>query len=214
MRKIEITLPDELAEKLEAGVAKHNLEVNEFFSQIVGGKLTELLSLIPKGKKWMPQEKWDALVRGENCPLCSEISVDEKAKTSNGIIAELSMSYLRLSIDQSIAGYCVLISKKHVREIYQLSNEDQQLYFSDIIRVSMVLERLFTPAKMNYEILGNLVPHLHCHIKPRYYGDAAPGAPIYPGDNPLYLTDEEYNERARVIKEALNPLQPLQGSQQ
>lgn len=151
----------------------------------------------------MPREKWDALVRGETCPLCSEISLDERTRNKNGIIAELSMSCLRLSIDQSIAGYCVLISKKHVREIYHLNSEEQQLYFNDIMRVSRVLERLFAPAKMNYEILGNLVPHLHCHIKPRYYGDAAPGAPIYPGDNPLYLTDPEYNERARLIIEAL-----------
>ncbi len=32
--------------------------------------------------------------------------------------------------------------------------------------------------KMNFQLLGNAVPHLHCHILPRYYGDPAPSPPL------------------------------------
>ncbi|PWT75060.1 MAG: hypothetical protein C5B60_05880, partial [Chloroflexi bacterium] len=44
------------------------------------------------------------------------------------------------------------------------------LFFSDMMRVGKALEQTFNAVKLNFEILGNAVPHLHCHIKPRYYG--------------------------------------------
>jgi diadenosine tetraphosphate (Ap4A) HIT family hydrolase len=43
-----------------------------------------------------------------------------------------------------------------------------------MMRVGQALETVFKPLKMNFEILGNAVPHLHGHIVPRYYGDPAP----------------------------------------
>ena len=29
------------------------------------------MSSVPQ--EWMPREVWDALVRGDNCPLCAEV---------------------------------------------------------------------------------------------------------------------------------------------
>ncbi len=31
--------------------------------------------------------------------------------------------------------------------------------------------------KMNYEVLGNSLPHLHTHVIPRYGDDGSPGHP-------------------------------------
>jgi diadenosine tetraphosphate (Ap4A) HIT family hydrolase len=154
-------------------------------------------------QNWMPRERWDALVRGEGCPICVEAVSDAQVGEDGYVVADLAMSRLRLSVHQSLPGYCVLLCKKHVREPYELSPEDQMLFFADMMRVGKALEQTFDAVKMNFELLGNAVPHLHCHIKPRYYGDPAPGIPIWPDQRPLFLTPDEYVERAALIRTAL-----------
>jgi diadenosine tetraphosphate (Ap4A) HIT family hydrolase len=155
-------------------------------------------------KEWMPRERWDALVHGEDCPICVEVASDEQVSEEGYVVADLAISRLRLSVHQSVPGYCVLLCTKHVREPYELSSEDQMLFFTDMMRVGKALEQTFNAVKMNFEILGNALPHLHCHIKPRYYGDPAPGIPIWPDQRPLFLTPEEYAQRAALIRTALD----------
>ena len=47
------------------------------------------------------------------------------------------------------------------------------------------IEAAFRPVKMNYETLGNAVPHLHTHVMPRYADDPRPGFPFpNPADRP------------------------------
>jgi diadenosine tetraphosphate (Ap4A) HIT family hydrolase len=118
-------------------------------------------------------------------------------------VADLAISRLRLSIHQSLPGYCILLCKRHVREPYDLPHEEQQLFFEDMMRVGRALDRVFAPVKMNFELLGNSVPHLHCHIKPRYYGDPAGGIPIWPDQYPTTLAPSEYEERVALIRKAL-----------
>jgi hypothetical protein len=50
---------------------------------------------------------------------------------------------------------------------------------------------------------GNAVPHLHYHIKPRSYGDATPGTPFPLHEHRLLLAPHEYEERVRLIRDAL-----------
>ena len=45
-------------------------------------------------------------------------------------------------------------------------------------RVGRAVERGFEHAKMNYQTLGNSVPHLHTHIVQRPLLDPAPHAPL------------------------------------
>lgn len=82
----------------------------------------------------MPRERWDALVRGEGCPLCIEVATDAQVTDEGYIVADLTISRLRLSVHQSLPGYCVLVCKKHVREPYELSREDQMLFFTELHR--------------------------------------------------------------------------------
>jgi diadenosine tetraphosphate (Ap4A) HIT family hydrolase len=48
--------------------------------------------------------------------------------------------------------------------------------------MSLVAEavfRAFTPRKLNYELLGNAVPHLHWHLFPRHSDDPHPRGPVW-----------------------------------
>ena len=157
------------------------------------------MSDVPKG--WMLREQWDALVRGENCPACAEV---RSGATEEGyVVARLQLSHLRLMHNQFVPGYSVLVCTRHVPEPYHLSPEEQVCFFQDLVRAARALDRVFAPTKMNVNLLGNLVPHLHAHLVPRYYGDPAPGRPIDPGLKVVTLTPGEYQERVRQIQAAL-----------
>ena len=66
---------------------------------------------------WMPRERWEALVRGEDCPLCKEVAATEKAGDYGYTITDLKFSRLRLNANQYVVGYCVLICHKHMNPI-------------------------------------------------------------------------------------------------
>jgi diadenosine tetraphosphate (Ap4A) HIT family hydrolase len=78
-------------------------------------------------------------------------------------------------------------------------------FFEDLMLVGKVLEEVYSADKMNFEILGNSVPHLHCHIIPRYYGDPAPNRPItLPFVEVVRLKPEQYMDQVKRIRKALS----------
>ena len=44
--------------------------------------------------------------------------------------------------------------------------------------MARALITVYEPLKMNYETLGNSLPHLHTHLVPRYTEDPRPGQPF------------------------------------
>ncbi len=129
---------------------------------------------------WMPRERWQALVRGEDCPLCAELAAPDRANPHGFPVAELGISRLRLAANQAVPGYCILICRRHVREPYELPLDEQVHYWQDLMRAGRAIDKVFEPVKLNFQILGNLVPHLHTHLVPRFYGDSAPARPLDP----------------------------------
>jgi diadenosine tetraphosphate (Ap4A) HIT family hydrolase len=120
-------------------------------------------------------------------------------------IADLTFSRLFLAKNQYVRGYCVLMCHRHVIEPHELAAEERRMYFDDLARVGEGLQRAFQADKMNYNILGNVVPHLHTHILPRYFTDPAPNRPIDPGlkGHEVYLSAEEYAKRIRLIRASI-----------
>jgi diadenosine tetraphosphate (Ap4A) HIT family hydrolase len=152
---------------------------------------------------WMPREQWDALVRGDSCPLC-QVAASPEAEGGEGFhVADLASSRLFLARSQFVPGYCVLVCRDHVREPYELPAEKHRQYFDDLMTSGKAIETALQPIKMNFQILGNAIPHLHTHIVPRYYGDPAPSHPIDPGQETVVLKLEEYRSRIEAIRDAL-----------
>ena len=73
----------------------------------------------------------------------------------------------------------------------------------DLRRVSRAVAAATGAVKLNYEIHGNTVPHLHVHLFPRYVGDAFEGGPIDPraAVGPVYAPGEFQALRQRVVEE-------------
>jgi diadenosine tetraphosphate (Ap4A) HIT family hydrolase len=144
---------------------------------------------------------WDSLISGESCLVCDLIRLDKPEDEHLIRICDLTLSRLYLAKNQFVQGYCVLICHQHVIEPYELSQPERTSYFDDFALAGSVLQRAFKADKMNYNILGNVIPHLHTHILPRYFTDSAPNRPIDPAlkGHEVFLTASEYEDRIRLI---------------
>lgn len=66
---------------------------------------------------------------------------------------------------------CRVIWRAHVKEMSDLSVTQQQHLMHTVLTVERVLRELLHPDKINLASLGNVVPHLHWHVIPRFHHD-------------------------------------------
>jgi len=66
-----------------------------------------------------------------------------------------------------------------VREMSDLPVEDRLLLNEAVYQIELAVREVMKPAKVNVASLGNVVPHLHWHVIPRYTDDAHFPAPVW-----------------------------------
>src|SRR6185369_6153714 len=120
-------------------------------------------------------------------------------------IVELEHSYVILNRDQFFPGYTLLFTKQHVTELFHLEREMRTELMEEVSRVAAALYEVFRPTKINYELLGNMVPHMHWHLVPRFATEPLWPRPIWaePHTETL-LKPEEYRQRIESIRKALS----------
>ncbi len=73
--------------------------------------------------------------------------------------------------DPHYPGFCRVIWQAHVREMTDLAPADRETLMRVVFAVESVVRRLFAPDKINLASFGNMVPHVHWHIIPRWQDD-------------------------------------------
>jgi diadenosine tetraphosphate (Ap4A) HIT family hydrolase len=81
--------------------------------------------------------------------------------------------------DANYPGFARVIWKDHVREVSDLADEDRLLLNDAVHRLELAVREVMRPLKVNVASLGNVVPHLHWHVIPRYADDAHFPAPVW-----------------------------------
>jgi diadenosine tetraphosphate (Ap4A) HIT family hydrolase len=76
-------------------------------------------------------------------------------------------------------GFCRVIWNAHVTEQGDLAVSDQAHLMRVVNAVEHVLRQLIMPDKINLASLGNVVPHLHWHVIPRWRHDSHFPRPIW-----------------------------------
>jgi diadenosine tetraphosphate (Ap4A) HIT family hydrolase len=112
------------------------------------------------------------------CELC-DIGAGIEAGENPFAVARLTTGFVTLCATQYFRGYAFFAAKRCVREIYDLSGAERTTHLEEMAEVAHALDRAFNPRKMNYESLGNGVPHLHWHLIPRYETDPHPRGPVW-----------------------------------
>jgi diadenosine tetraphosphate (Ap4A) HIT family hydrolase len=140
-----------------------------------------------------------------NCPLCApRPSSNEHVE----LVATMSVSSLYLAGNQTYRGQCVLIfDPRHAARVDELTPDEWRAMAEDVFRAHMAVVHVTKPDHTNIESLGNVVPHLHWHIIPRYRNDPRWGQPIWttPLDD-MIDTRLPAVERDALVRELRNAL--------
>ena len=149
---------------------------------------------------WNDPGRWSALCSGVECPIC-------KRKTPLEVIAELDSAWLTMQEAAPVVGYVCLVSRVHAVELHDLPEESALGFMRDARRVSAAVAAVTNAVKMNYEIHGNSLPHLHMHFFPRYRGDQFEGQPINPRMvvQPVYSKGEFLRIRDAIVRRLSAP---------
>ena len=153
-------------------------------------------------------EDWDERKAGKGCPMCSEGRPDETFGNARIFAGRVSDAYLvRGDIGQP--GYTIVIWRGgHIADLTELSDPDATTYLREVLKVARALEAHYRPAKLNFEMLGNTVPHLHTHIVPRYVTDDSPGQPakglMQPDPHRKPVPDDVFHRDVAGLRVALS----------
>jgi diadenosine tetraphosphate (Ap4A) HIT family hydrolase len=107
--------------------------------------------------------------------------------------------------DQFFPGWTVLALKEHVCELFDLSKHVRGMLMEEVTHVARTLAQVFDAKKMNYELLGNQVSHIHWHLIPRLRSDPDPLKPVWcvPHD-PVRLPADQMGELVHRLGSALH----------
>jgi diadenosine tetraphosphate (Ap4A) HIT family hydrolase len=147
-----------------------------------------------------------------DCPLCGIVEGLARAERYRAPgrdevyrkVADLPTAVAVLGHDQFYRGYTLVVARTHATELYELSQDAATAYYLDMLRVARAVAAAFGPRKMNYEVLGNTVAHLHWHLFPRYAGDPTPQRPVWEHPHEPVVPDEtRYAETIEAIRRQL-----------
>jgi len=123
---------------------------------------------------------------------------------SDHFIGALELTDAFLFEDQFFPGWTVLVLKDHRTELFQLTQEERGGLMEDVSRVGKVLTEVFAVGKINSELLGNQVPHIHWHVIPRLMTDPDPLKPVWcVAHEPLKLSSSSLKERIGLLRKSL-----------
>lgn len=84
------------------------------------------------------------------------------------VICRLASGWVVMGDVQFLPGYCLLLPDPVVPSLNHLDAQARATYLLDMARIGDAVLQATGALRMNYEILGNSEPELHCHIFPRY----------------------------------------------
>jgi diadenosine tetraphosphate (Ap4A) HIT family hydrolase len=137
----------------------------------------------------------------KDCAYCAR---DERLFNVSIEICRLETSTLYLFREQTYRGRCVVALNTHETELFRLDPDTLGRFSRDVSRAAAALQGAFGPDKINYAIYGDLAPHLHFHVVPKYRNGQGWGEPfaLLPSEK-QYLSEEGYREVIAAIKKHL-----------
>lgn len=107
----------------------------------------------------------------DNCELCD---------VHKGEVIFTNARWRVLLVDDAnYPGFCRVVWNAHVKEMTDLPEAQRNEIMHAVWAVEQIVREVMLPHKINLASFGNMVPHLHWHIIPRYTDDAHFPNPVW-----------------------------------
>jgi diadenosine tetraphosphate (Ap4A) HIT family hydrolase len=105
-------------------------------------------------------------------------------------------------------GFCRVILERHATELTQLPDADRIALMRVVFAVEEAVRETMQPDKVNVASLGNMTPHVHWHVIPRYRDDRHFPTPVWgPPQRERHLVQEREGRAARLAAAIVERLQ-------
>ena len=133
-----------------------------------------------------------------NCELCSVAGGE--------LIWQDSFCRVVRVDDIDYPGFCRVILNKHVKEMTELNATERDRLMSVVFAVEQAVRDIIQPEKINLASLGNMTPHIHWHIIPRFKQDKTFPNPIWAPSRRETAAYHLDANTARRLKQAIQTL--------
>lgn len=105
--------------------------------------------------------------------------------------------------DPDYPGFCRVILRRHAREMSELAPEERDALMAVVFAVEEAVRDAMRPDKMNLASLGNMTPHVHWHVIPRFRDDRHFPGPVWSETKRQAVVPAERTRSAAAISTAL-----------
>jgi len=130
----------------------------------------------------------------------------EKLKSLMIKVYEFQKTNVFLNRDQKHLGRCVVELKDHKTEYFMMTDEEHKDFFFALSVTAEAIYDLFKPDKINYATFGDLVPHVHVHVVPKYKDGLQWGVPFDDSVPKKILSDSEYADLVKRLSQKIEEI--------
>lgn len=118
--------------------------------------------------------------RSEGCELCDS--------PGGEVVWENALCRVVMVAEPDYPGFCRVILHRHVSEMTDISHRERMQLMTVVFAVETALRGLCQPDKINLASLGNMTPHVHWHVIPRWHDDRHFPHPIWAAPQRVQVT--------------------------
>lgn len=96
------------------------------------------------------------------------IDLGDFPRDADSVVARLPSGWVLMGESQFLRGYCVLLADPAVSDLNAFGGDERAQFMTDLALVGDAVQAVVGALRINYSVLGNLVPILHGHVIPRF----------------------------------------------
>jgi diadenosine tetraphosphate (Ap4A) HIT family hydrolase len=132
-----------------------------------------------------------------------EFVLDSRLARDAHPVGDLDLSRLLLMDDARFPWLVLVPRRAGMRDLIDLSRDDQHTLLDEINRCAHVLHAIDKPHKLNIAALGNVVAQLHVHVIARQTHDAAWPRPVWNVGERIAFAPDALQARLARLRTAL-----------
>jgi len=119
------------------------------------------------------------------------------------VLGDFPLTRVLLNKDANYPWFILVPKREAIREIFELSEADQQQLLWESSYFSRQVYDLFQADKLNVAALGNMVPQLHLHHIVRYQKDVAWPGPVWGHVAAIEYSPDRLDEVCEGVRDVL-----------